>query len=227
MTVDVHALTGAYVLDAVDDLEHRRFEHHLAACGTCALEVAELRETTTRLALAATATPPPRLRAEVLGRIGRVQQDRRRRTLPRLRAAAAAVLLVACGALGVLQARQHQTLDEARHQATAMTTILHAQDARLVRQEVGTGRLTLVTSRSRNSLLLVADDLPPAPSGHTYQVWTIDTAYHPAGLLTVENGDAQLAADGLGTATRVGLTVEPEGGSQAPTTPPLATMTIA
>lgn len=48
---DVHALTGAYVLDAVSDVEHAEFERHLTRCETCAQEVAELRETATRLAL--------------------------------------------------------------------------------------------------------------------------------------------------------------------------------
>jgi anti-sigma factor RsiW len=37
---DIHALGGAYALDAVDDLERVAFDRHLAECETCALEVA-------------------------------------------------------------------------------------------------------------------------------------------------------------------------------------------
>ncbi|MGH3762579.1 RskA family anti-sigma factor, partial [Actinophytocola sp.] len=46
---DVHALTGAYVLDAVSDDERAVVERHLGDCGACRQEVAELRETATRL----------------------------------------------------------------------------------------------------------------------------------------------------------------------------------
>lgn len=227
MTVDVHALTGAYVLDAVTELEHRTFERHLAGCESCAREVAELRETTTRLALAATGTPPAHLRHQVLSRIGGVRQYRRRPPMTRLSTTAAAVLLVVCAALGVLGVRQHQTLDAAQHQATAMTTILRADDAQVIRQDVGAGRLTLVLSRSQDRMLLLADDLPPAPPGHTYQAWRIDTMFHPAGLLSIVDGHADLAMTGIGAATQIGLTVEPAGGSPHPTTPPVATLRLA
>lgn len=222
MTVDVHALTGAYVLDAVTDLEHRTFERHLTVCESCAREVTELRETTTRLALAATATPPTHLRHQVLSRISGVRQYRRP-TRPHWSTAAAAVLLVVCAALGVLGLRQHQTLDEAQ----AMTTILRADDAQVSRQNVGAGRLTLVLSRSQDRLLILADDLPSAPPGHVYQAWLVDTAFRPAGLLSGVDGHAELAMTDIGATTRVGLTVEPAGGSNHPTTPPLAIVPLA
>ena len=45
---DLHTLSGAYVLDAVDSTAERdRYEHHLHRCQTCAGEVRELREVTT------------------------------------------------------------------------------------------------------------------------------------------------------------------------------------
>ena len=39
MSGDIHALSGAYAVDAVDDLERAMFERHLAQCGTCRAEV--------------------------------------------------------------------------------------------------------------------------------------------------------------------------------------------
>ena len=42
---DVHALSGAYAVDALDDIERAAFERHLAACAECRAEVASLRET--------------------------------------------------------------------------------------------------------------------------------------------------------------------------------------
>ena len=47
---DIHKLSGAYAVDAVDDLERARFERHLAACEDCRAEVAELREAAALLA---------------------------------------------------------------------------------------------------------------------------------------------------------------------------------
>ncbi|WP_239406275.1 zf-HC2 domain-containing protein, partial [Frankia sp. Cj3] len=40
---DIHALTGAYVLDAVDGDERAMVDEHLASCDVCAREVTELR----------------------------------------------------------------------------------------------------------------------------------------------------------------------------------------
>ncbi len=39
---DVHALSGAYAVDALDDLERAHFERHLADCADCQAEVASL-----------------------------------------------------------------------------------------------------------------------------------------------------------------------------------------
>ncbi len=47
---DVHALSGAYALDALDDSERAEFERHLAVCSSCRLEVAGLVEAAGSLA---------------------------------------------------------------------------------------------------------------------------------------------------------------------------------
>ncbi len=62
----LHTLTGSYVLDAVEGPERERFERHLRHCPACVTEVRGLRETATRLAMAAAAQPPARLRERVL-----------------------------------------------------------------------------------------------------------------------------------------------------------------
>src|SRR4051794_2572190 len=103
---DVHALFGAYAVDALDDLERVAFERHLARCADCRAEVAGLREAAGRLAEATARRPPAPPRARVLAGITPVRPlppepvagpARRRRTVRLLVAAAAAVVLAAVG----------------------------------------------------------------------------------------------------------------------------------
>jgi len=66
---EVHALTGAYVCDALGAEERAAFEEHLAQCEACTQEVAELSETAAVLAMATALAPPERLHAAVTARI--------------------------------------------------------------------------------------------------------------------------------------------------------------
>ena len=70
---DIHKLSGAYALDALDDLERARFEDHLATCDDCAAEVAELQETAALLAETTAAPAPASLREGVLAGISQVR----------------------------------------------------------------------------------------------------------------------------------------------------------
>jgi anti-sigma factor RsiW len=74
MDPQVHALTGAYVCDALEPGEREEFEQHLAQCPACAQEVAELRETAAVLGAAAAENPPQRLHDAVFTRIETVRQ---------------------------------------------------------------------------------------------------------------------------------------------------------
>ena len=59
---DVHALAGAYALDALEPAETADFEEHLQSCGSCRDEVRSLRGATGALAIDVAETPPPSLR---------------------------------------------------------------------------------------------------------------------------------------------------------------------
>lgn len=238
MSADIHALTGAYALDAVSDLERAAFERHLSECEQCAQEVAELRSTAARLGTAAATEPPPELKARVLARIGEVRQlprvgsapaarppDRSRWPL-RLSSAAAAVLLIAGAVLGVLLVREQQAHDETRQQASALASILQAGDARMVSTTGSSGgAATVVFSRSQDRAVLLATGLPELESSQTYQAWLIDEAgEQSAGLLSGRG--AHLDVSGLGDATGLGVTVEPAGGSQRPSTTPIMALSL-
>ncbi|MFJ4774702.1 anti-sigma factor domain-containing protein [Streptomyces uncialis] len=72
---DVHLLSGAYALDALDEDERAGFENHLAHCPACAEETRELAATAGRLGLAATVTPPPALKRRVMREITTIRQE--------------------------------------------------------------------------------------------------------------------------------------------------------
>jgi anti-sigma-K factor RskA len=72
-SADIHALSGAYALDAVDDIERAEFERHLATCADCREEVAGFRSTAVQLSTLMNTTPPERLREQVLRDISKVR----------------------------------------------------------------------------------------------------------------------------------------------------------
>ncbi|MGZ4600129.1 MAG: anti-sigma factor [Oryzihumus sp.] len=73
MNDDIHGLSGAYAVDAVEGEERVAFEKHLAVCSQCRDEVATLRAAAGELAGLTEVTPPPSLRAAVLRDISSVR----------------------------------------------------------------------------------------------------------------------------------------------------------
>ena len=112
--MDVHDLTAAYALDALDPEEERSYEQHLAGCERCREELAAFSEVAGSLALAVDpAEPAPALRDRVLvaARSERpnVAPLRPRWTYPL--AAAAAVAACSAIGLGIWAATLHSRLD--------------------------------------------------------------------------------------------------------------------
>ncbi|WP_433324527.1 anti-sigma factor [Spirillospora sp. CA-294931] len=234
MTDDAHTLAGAYAMDALSDTERRRFESHLAECPTCAQEVQGLREATSRLAMAAARPAPPGLRDRVFADIQRTRQlsprSARSQSSGRGRHAAwvlAAACLVLALAGGVAAVRFHGDADRARALNDRVAAIMTAPDARAVTaQAPGSGTVTVVASRSQDRAVIAAARLRRLPSDRTYQLWRLGSgAPLSAGLLR-SPGDRPVITTGLDGVQRIGLTVEPKGGSRAPTTAPLLTLPL-
>lgn len=238
---EVHALSGAYAVDALDDIERARFEAHLAECQDCRNEVAELQETASVLGLAATSEPPASLRAAVLDGIEEIRPlpprvaqsfgaSRRRRawsaTTRGLLAAAsiAAVLVLA----GVAFLRPFDSTGE--RGPSASDRVLAAADAVRVQQDFPSGAsATVVLSRSEGRAVILTDAMDPAPEGKVYELWlqTPSGDMVPAGLMP-DRSDAVMVLDGdASQATAVGITVEPDGGSPQPTSDPIALFSLA
>jgi anti-sigma-K factor RskA len=73
MNADIHGLSGAYAVDALDDVERAEFERHLGQCPECQDEVASLRAAAVELTHASAASPPASLRESVLSQISTVR----------------------------------------------------------------------------------------------------------------------------------------------------------
>lgn len=230
MTAELHTLTGAYALDAVSDVERAEFERHLRDCAACRQEVAELRATGARLGAADAASPPPELRLLVLADVARTRQLPPKVPAPRkpdrartwqLRAglfgaAAAAVVAVVIG------------VQPAGVPPAPVESVLSAPDASTV-QGVGEGTATLVVSRSRNQAVLLASGLPDLDAAHVYQVWLIGPGgARSAGLMQQESPGRMrpMPADLPPGVDRIGITVEPAGGSPGPTTPAVSRIAL-
>jgi anti-sigma factor RsiW len=71
---ELHTLTGAYALNALDEQEAEDFAHHLLDCEACIREVREMQATAALLARAVAETPPPELQQRVMTAIGQVRQ---------------------------------------------------------------------------------------------------------------------------------------------------------
>lgn len=244
-TGDLHALTGAYALGALSEDEAGAFESHLAVCEVCAQEVRELTATAARLGLAASAIPPPGLKQEVIARISTIRQlppkvaGEETPAVPvmgrlrRVRRLVLAACLCAVAGLGGVTIWQHDQAQDARQRAEQATQrtqqlaeILTAPDARTASARFGDGATgTVVVSAGQDKASFFATGLPDPPSGRTYQLWfSDDGSMRPAGLM--RHDGALVMTGNVGDAKGMGVTLEPAGGSQQPTTQPLLLMAL-
>ena len=231
----LHALSGAYVVDAVDDAERAAFEAHLPQCRDCREEVASLREAAAVMTHATATQPPASLRASVRSGISTVRPlppevDRRpdakviplRRHRLRLASVAAAAAVAAAVTVGV----SWQPWEDSTSQTlTAADRVLAASDATHVSVALDDGaQATVVRSESERRAVLVGSAMSAPPSGKVLELWLRDSTgeFAPAGLVE-GGGDHKVMFKGdAAQATAAAITVEPEGGSKHPTSKPVA-----
>lgn len=237
---DIHTLGGAYALDAVDDIERASFDRHLAECEACAVEVAEYRETVSRLAEGSWSVPPPRMREQVLARTAATPQlpplgHRRGGTSPvtrwrRLAAAAAVVGVLGAGSAATTYVVQEQRLGDqraavsvAQQRADRIQAVLAAPDANLRAGELtGGGRVTVVVSDAEDAGVVVLADAPAPGPDRAYQLWVVDDVTPiSVGLLGPGQSRATELIQGVRGRAAFAVSLEPAGGSPTPSTTPL------
>ena len=233
--VQQHDLLGAYAVDALDDLERRAFERHLAGCDECARELPGLLATAAAIGAAEAAPPPVALRERVLAAATATGQERaepdaaapvaiarRRRAALRWMPAAAGVLLLATTGLGVGLAVTSSRLDDARQEAGELRRTL--EELTVARSmEIPSGGRLEVTTGAGAAMVRLAGVADPA-RGRTYQLWLVPASGDPVPSVLLPDGDTVAYVERMGEPAALALTSEPAGGSPAPTTQPLAVL---
>jgi len=244
---ELHLLTGSYALDALSDEERAEFEKHLDKCPSCAEEVRGLRETASRLAMATAVTPPAGMRQRVLAAAPLTRQvpPTGRSSLTRgggfprrrlSRAGLTAGILALAAAVVFLLVTQFSTshqLQQARQDNSAIAAVLAAPDARIESLPAAAGgTVTAVMSLRQGEAVVTTSALPALPGTRVYQLWVMTSAgaAKSAGLLAVSSSGTTTApalAGGVLPGDRLGITVEPSGGTAQPTTTPIVVMPVA
>jgi anti-sigma-K factor RskA len=242
----VHELSGAYALDALDDAERKRFERHLARCSSCAEDVRRMTSTATALALAVAAEPPSGLKQRVLAAAGATPQlpplpstatprrhgrpVTRSAWFPRLALGVAAVGVAAAVVLAVVTVSTQDRLSTVQAQNQALAAVLAAPDAQIATATSSTGgSATVVLSYAQQKMIFTSSGFPRLPNSKVYELWLLSTgSARSAGLLPepTDGRTAPVLAAGLTSADKVGVTVEPAGGTSSPTTTPILVMTL-
>jgi hypothetical protein len=242
---DMHSLSGAYALDALEGgTERERFTRHLNRCQSCAGEIRGFREVATALAFAAAAEPPPELRDRVLAAVARTRQvppevrthARPRRTrawvpwVPWLSGAIATASIVVAVLFGFAQAHTQQELNQAQAENQAIALVLSAPHVMLLTHSTTKGGVAIVVlAAERHQLVVTTTGLPALPAGKVYQLWLIGkTKIVSAGLLpAAKSGQTKpVLASGVVKGDTLGLTVEPAPGSHQPTTTPILALPL-
>ena len=217
--MDLHDLTAGYALDALDPDERARYEEHLASCERCRDELQGFWQVAGALGRAAGGpTPPASLRERILEQARDERPNvvplRRRIAMPVL-ASAAAVAAVVAVALGIWSLDLSRDLDD----ANSVLAVLSDPNARV--HETADGEANLVVTPTGRAALVVRM-LAPAPAGKDYEIWVFeDGVPQRAGLF--ERPGVTMLSRKVEPGQTVAVTLEPEGGVDAPTSDPLFT----
>lgn len=224
---DVHLLAGAYALDALDDLDLRRFEAHLPDCESCQAEIDSYAVAVDHLGEQAVEPAPASLKASVMAEVDQTRQDSpggtsrtlsARRMAP-LVAAAAVVAALIVGGLFVRTDNRADRLEE-------IASIYQADDATTRSLVSERGVIEVVFSDSIGRAALSSDDLVAPESGDVYQLWIVsENVALPETTFTVDDASRTLVFsfdNSLRDGDVFGVNIEPEGGSIQPTNAPFA-----
>jgi anti-sigma-K factor RskA len=223
----------AYVLGALPEQERRELEEYLAAHPERQAEIDELGNVASLLALSPPEQEPsPELRRSIMAVVEAQRPPARTRSwlagvkellsVRNLALGAAALLVIGLFSWNMLLQGQVQDLQG------QVASLQDSQQSRMVAL-AGTGAAQRAEAEvillKDHKAVLMAEDMPRVPENKTYQIWVIeDDVPQPSGLFEAD-GDtvAAVVEKPLDEDDVIAITIEPNGGSQQPTTDPMLT----
>ena len=162
---------------------------------------------------------------------GRVRRDQRAAHPAAVEGGHLLVDRADAGAFGVVQSER---LDDVREQQAAVQRVLAADDVvslsgvPALPDGVRGDEVTVLASSSQDAALLLPGGLPEAPEGSTWQAWTVtgDQAVS-AGTFDAASPEAVALEASVAGADAVAVSLEPAGGSPAPSTDPVLVLPLA
>lgn len=231
-------LKDAYALGALPEQERRELEEYLAAHPERQAEIDELGNVASLLALSPPEQePPPELRQSIMDVVEAEAQRPPARTrswlagvrellsVKNLALAAAALLVIGLFSWNMLLQDQVQDLQG------QVASLQESQETRMVAL-AGTGaaqraQVEVILIKDHKAVL-TAEDMPGVPENKTYQIWVIEgDVPQPSGLFKPDGGTvAAVVEKPLDEDDVIAITIEPDGGSQQPTTDPVLTAKV-
>jgi anti-sigma-K factor RskA len=149
--------------------------------------------------------------------------------VPRLAGALAAAAVVAGATLGISQSVTRHQPGGAPAASAAISRVVTAPDARTETERTSAGgTVTVVVSADRQAAVVSAAGLRSLPAAQTYQLWVLGPhgGARSAGLLSGTGRAGPVLASGVEPGDRIGITVEPAGGTSSPTTTPVIAVPV-
>lgn len=247
---EAQELLGAYALNAVDGEERTQLEHHVQECVRCASELDALREVagamgnvgepasqelwqriSTRLYDDVDDTRVPPIRAldsphATISPFAARPRSWGRTRYGALVLAAAAAVLVGVLSVSLVRANNHvaqltNALSVASHNVVdaALETPGHVNVTLNDAHSVGVAKFVLVDGHG----YLVSSQMSTLSADQTYQLWGIFNGRAISiGLMGSSPSTVYFSVEGSKRPTELAVTIEPAGGSVAPTTPVVA-----
>ena len=237
---DYKEMIPARALSALDAAEERALDEHLENCDECCKELEEWQATAATLAVVADPVEPsPKVRERILSEVRKevsapevipFRSTSRNiwRSFGSLGAMAAVVLFTALIVGIVVLWRENNAVKDNLAQANEFIQITKSPGAKvseLKGVDLGAGATATLAYDKTGHAMLMADKLPNVPRGKAYQLWFIVGKNPPMPGKTFSPDSAgkgvlkdQMPKEALDSAI-FAITLEPEGGSNAPTSP--------
>jgi hypothetical protein len=139
----------------------------------------------------------------------------------------AAVVAFAVAVPSTIAWRESQRAAELQARADRITSLLAEPGAQVLAADVATGG-TAVAVVTDDAALVTATGVAEPGAGEVYQLWVMqDGVPVPDATAGAADGVLEISTDAYRAGDALALTVEPEGGSAAPTTEPVVVLAPA